>query len=170
MALLRITTEFVAGAMLWKAWSLAGEPRSIKWDVIAVAIVILTVVGLAVLPREESFGLVLTPMLAFLVVACASATGPVKWVLSTRLVMFGGQISYSLYMVHFLVLIVVGKVLPWSNFENASLLMRIALMTFYFVTCFAIAVACYLFLEEPARRVIHRAAERRALRRRVPQT
>ena len=170
MALLRITTEFVAGAMLWKAWSLAGEPRSLRWDVFAVGIVVFTVVVLRFLPPEDSVGLILTPLLAFLVVACASASGPVKWLLSTRVVMFGGQISYSLYMVHFIVLIVVGKVLPWQSFETASLLARVALMTFYILACFAIAVVCYLFLEEPARRAIQRVAERRAMRRRVSQS
>jgi peptidoglycan/LPS O-acetylase OafA/YrhL len=91
--------------MLWKAWASAGEPRSPRWDAVAVGAFALTVVALALLPHGESFALVLTPLIAIMVVACAGARGPVAWLLSTRPIIFGGKISYSLYMVHFIVLV-----------------------------------------------------------------
>jgi peptidoglycan/LPS O-acetylase OafA/YrhL len=165
MALLRITTEFVAGAMLWKAWSLAGEPRSLRWDVLAGGIVALTVVALALLPHRSSFMLVLTPLMALLVVACAGARGPVAWLLSTRLVIFGGKISYSLYMVHFVVFAAVSKALRWEPYESASLAVRLALLGLYLLTCFALAVASYFLVEEPARRAIVRMAQSRGAKR-----
>jgi peptidoglycan/LPS O-acetylase OafA/YrhL len=165
MMLLRITTEFVAGAMLWKAWSLAGEPQSPRWDVLAVGAFVLVVVALPLLPQSESFALVLTPVMAIFVVALAGARGPVRWLLSRRLVIFGGKISYSLYMVHFIVFAVVGKVLRWEPFETSALPVKLALLAFYFLTCIAIATACYFLVEEPARRAIQRvAATRRATR------
>lgn len=160
MALLRIATEFVVGAMLWKAWSLAGQPQSPRWDVIAGGAFALTVAILAILPQREGLALIVTPVLALFVIACAGACGPVAWLLSTRLLVFGGKISYSLYMVHFIVVMVVAKLLPWEQFATSSLFVRSAVMIFYFAVCFAAAIACYLLIEEPARRAIQRAAKR----------
>jgi peptidoglycan/LPS O-acetylase OafA/YrhL len=165
MALLRITTEFVAGAMLWKAWSLAGEPQSLRWDGLAVVLVSLVLLGQWLLPQDESFIIVLAPLMAFFVFALAGASGPVRWLLSTRVMLFGGNISYSLYMVHFIVFIVVGKLLRWEPYENSPLEVRLALMAFYYLTCIVIAIACYYAVEEPARRAIQRAATRRKAKR-----
>jgi peptidoglycan/LPS O-acetylase OafA/YrhL len=161
MMLLRITTEFAAGAMLWKAWSLAGEPQSPKWDVLACGAVVLVVVALPLLPQSDSFALVLTPVMAIFVVALAGARGPIRWLLSRRLVVFGGKISYSLYMVHFIVFAIVGKILRWEPFETSAVPVRLALMAFYFLTCIVIAIACYFLVEEPARRAIQRIAATR---------
>ncbi|GCB01218.1 acyltransferase [Mycolicibacterium sp. NCC-Tsukiji] len=165
MALLRIATEFVAGAMLWKAWSLAGEPRSLGWDALAFSIVVLIVVGLWLLPHRSSLMLLLAPMAALLVVTCASARGPVAWLLSTRPVVFGGKISYSLYMVHFVVFAAVSKAFRWDAYAGDSLVTRLGLLGFYLVTCFVLAIAAYYLVEEPARRAIARFVERRRLKR-----
>ena len=160
MMLLRIMTEFAAGAMLWKAWSLAGEPQSPKWDVLAGGAFVLVVVALPMLPQADSFALVLTPVMAIFVVALAGARGPIRWLLSSKVAIFGGKISYSLYMVHFIVFAIVGKVLRWEPFETSALPVRLALIAFYFLTCIAIAIACYFLVEEPARRAIQRIAGR----------
>jgi peptidoglycan/LPS O-acetylase OafA/YrhL len=161
MMLLRIMTEFAAGAMLWKAWSLAGEPQSPRWDVLAGGAFVFVVVALPLLPQSDSFALVLTPVMSIFVVALAGARGPIRWLLSRRLVIFGGKISYSLYMVHFIVFAIVGKVLRWEPFETSAVTVRLGLMAFYFLTCIAIAIACYFLVEEPARRAIQRIAAAR---------
>ena len=159
MALLRIATEFVAGAMLWKAWSTAGEPRSNRWDAVAMAAFAGTVLGLALLPRHEALPLVLTPLIAVFVIGCAASQGAVNRVLSTRPMIFGGKISYSLYMVHFVLLAAFVKVLPWERFETAGLVIRLAVMSFYLAACVAAAALCYFGIEEPARRRIQRWAK-----------
>ncbi|MBJ7339107.1 acyltransferase [Mycolicibacterium sp.] len=165
MALLRISTEFVAGAMLWKAWNSAGEPQGRKWDVLAGSAFALTVVGLATLPDWEALPLVLTPLIAVFVIACAGARGPIGWALSTRPMIYGGKISYSLYMTHFIVFEIVRKVLRWEAFADSSLPVRVSVMAFYYFACFVSAVACYKLVEEPGRRAIQRwAARRRAAR------
>jgi peptidoglycan/LPS O-acetylase OafA/YrhL len=165
MALLRISTEFVAGAMLWKAWDLAGEPQGLRWDVLAGGAFAGTAVGLALLPNWQAIPLVLTPVIAIFVMACAGARGPVGWLLSTRPMIFGGKISYSLYMVHFIVFSAVGKVLKWEHFATANLLIRVSVMAFYYLICIALAVACYKMVEEPGRRAIQRVASRRRAKR-----
>ena len=165
MALLRISTEFVAGAMLWKAWDSAGEPQGLRWDVLAGSAFAVTSVALALLPRQEALPLVLTPVIAIFVIACAGANGPIGWLLSTRLMIFGGKISYSLYMVHYVVFAMAGKVLRWEHFAAAGLPVRLSVMAFYYLVCVAAAVACYKLVEEPGRRAIQRVAARRKSRR-----
>jgi peptidoglycan/LPS O-acetylase OafA/YrhL len=165
MALLRIATEFVAGAMLWKAWNLAGEPQGPRWDVLAAFAFAATVVGLALLPARQALPLVLTPLIAVFVIACAGARGPIGWLLSTRPMIFGGKISYSLYMVHFIVFAMVGKILQWEHFADSAFPIRLAVMAFYYLVCVAIAVLCYKLIEEPGRRGIQRLAARRRAQR-----
>jgi len=161
MALLRIATEFVAGAMLWKAWNSAGEPQGVRWDLLAASAFVLTVVGLATLPRWEALPLVLTPLIAVFVIACAGARGPIGWMLSTRPMIFGGKISYSLYMTHFIVFEMVRKLLKWQDFADSTLVVRISVMAVYYLACFVSAVVCYKVVEEPGRRAIQRWAKRR---------
>jgi peptidoglycan/LPS O-acetylase OafA/YrhL len=165
MALLRIATEFVAGAMLWKAWNTAGQPQGPRWDVLAGGAFAATVVGLALLPKWEALPLVLTPLIAIFVIACAGARGPVGWLLSTRPMIFGGKISYSLYMTHFIVFEMVLKILKWEQFADSSLAVRVSVLAFYYLACFISAVACYKLVEEPGRRAIQRWAARRKAKR-----
>lgn len=164
MALLRIATEFVAGAMLWKAWNTAGEPQGARWDALAGIAFGATVVGLALLPRWDALPLVLTPVIAIFVIACAGSCGPVGWLLSTGVMIFGGKISYSLYMVHFIVFEMVLKILKWERFADSALVVRMSVMAFYYIACLVAAVACYKLVEVPGRRAIQRWAARRRQR------
>ncbi len=161
MALLRIATEFVAGALLWKAWSLAQEPQSPRWDVVAGAAFLLTVGCLAALPDGEGLGLLTTPIIAVFVIACAGAVGPIGRLLSSGPMIFGGKISYSLYMVHFIVLMMAGKLAPWENYDDSSVVVRVGLLAAYYLTCLLAAMACYFLVEEPARKAIRSATSRR---------
>ena len=77
---------------------------------------------------------------------------------------FGGKISYSLYMTHFIVFEMVLKILKWEQFADSPLAVRVSVLACYYVACFVSAVACYKAVEEPGRRAIQRWAARRGLR------
>lgn len=152
----RITTGFVAGALLWKAWDLAGNPRSIGFDAAATTCLVVVPATLLFAPEPRRIAFLLTPVIALFVVSCAGAQGPLRRVLSARPMLWCGQISYSLYMVHFPVLVIVGKLAPWEQFANTSTAIRVGVMGAYYGACIVLAWLSYLLIEEPARRRISR--------------
>ncbi len=98
-----------------------------------------------------------------IVIGCAQARGLVSKVLSLRWMEYGGRISYSLYMWHFLVLMIVGKAMPWGTFTSAALPLRIAVLFAYLGLSVVGAIALYHLVEEPGRRLIRRTPRRSAL-------
>jgi peptidoglycan/LPS O-acetylase OafA/YrhL len=149
----RILGEFSAGCFLWAFWDRFVKPRR-AWDAVAVASG-GTVAILACLLRGPAWTSIATlPLLALLVIATASATGPVSRILGHRVAVYGGKISYSLYMTHFLVLMVVGKLLPWEHASSAPLLTRLGILTAYAALVLLAAMLTYHWVEEPARRAL----------------
>lgn len=150
---LRIAGEFAAGCFLWRFWFLFVKPGR-KYDVLAV----VAVAGvLAVLVASGGIGagnFLALPFIALFVLACSSATGPVKALLSARPMKYGGEISYSLYMVHFLVLMVGGKAIPWEKFADDGWLVRAGILLAYFAASLVGSAGLYHWVEKPGRQFI----------------
>ena len=97
----------------------------------------------------------------FPVIVCAlalTARGPARW-LSRRTVVYSGRLSYSLYLVHFVVLDIVVN-LWWQDPAYRSQLtpgLALAVVPLLFV-CFLVAAALHHGIEEPGRRLVLRVA------------
>ena len=94
LILLRITTEFTAGCFLWKFWSQSARPQSLRWDGITLIVTVAVIVLLGEVGVSEGRPLLLTPLMALFVLGCASASGPVARVLSTK-AMKQGYMTWS---------------------------------------------------------------------------
>ena len=119
----------------------------------AIALVVgLTAVGWKLKPPFPCLGVMLGPAFALLIVAAASAdrAGSRDW-LSSRALVYGGQISYCFYLVHLSVIDRhVGPVLPRGAHVAVSLVVAVAL-----------AAALHHAVERPfQRRLSGRPAER----------
>lgn len=151
----RIAGEFTAGCFLWRFWAEWVE-MSRKHDAYAL----IGAAGVAVILMFSGEGgpsdFLALPFIALFILAAASATCPVGKFLSSRAMDYGGRISYSLYMVHFLVLMGGGKLLPWETFEGSHLAVRIVVLMAYFGMSLVCAGLLYRFVEEPGRRAIAR--------------
>lgn len=156
---LRIAGEFTAGCFLWRFWSLFVTP-SRKYDLLALLSAAGIFAAVAISGGIGAGNFLALPFIALFVLACASATGPVCRFLSGRLMVYGGQVSYSLYMVHFLVLMVGGKVLPWEKFADDAWVIRAAVLGAYFFLSLACSAALYQWVEEPGRKFIARVGVR----------
>lgn len=161
---LRIAGEFVAGCFLWRFWSLFVKPGR-KYDLIAVTAVLGVVAVLLLSGGIGAGNFLALPLIAVFVLACASATGPVCAFLSTRWMVYGGKISYSLYMVHFLVLMAGGKLAPWERFAEDNLLVKAAVFLGYLVISFVAAAVLYQVVEEPGRKLIAKMGARTPVKR-----
>lgn len=154
---LRIAFEFTVGCLLWAAWRFGSRP-SVRWDVLAIGSVVGAAALLDAVNPLGSMAFVVLPLLALFVVSCASVAGPVARVLGSRLLRWGGRISYSVYMTHFIIRLAADKLVPWTHFRHSSVVVRIGILVGYAVVVVAVGALFYRLIEEPARRFLRRTA------------
>jgi peptidoglycan/LPS O-acetylase OafA/YrhL len=68
---------------------------------------------------------------------------------SSRIMLWLGKISYSLFMSHQIAMVLAGSVLPFDRYAHASLSIRILIVLAYLACILAVAVAIYRFIEAP---------------------
>lgn len=148
---LRIVTDFTAGVLLCMWWR-ARPRRSGRWDYVAVGCV-LTVLALSYLvPGGSPLTFIALPVIALLLVAVASATGPVARLLASRPMQWGGKLSYSLYLGHCIAQLVVEQILPSDHYQDTGLAVRVGWLLMTISWILAISMALHYGVEEPARK------------------
>jgi peptidoglycan/LPS O-acetylase OafA/YrhL len=159
----RIAFEFTAGCCLYAGWRWLGDRQTGRWwDIVGILALVTLVVALAFTNQGEGVAPLATlPLIALFVLACAGATGVLARLLGSRLMLWGGRVSYSVYMTHFIVLMVLGELLPPERFADGSFLVRVLVMAGYYVAAVAAGAACYYLVEEPARKGIRALLARR---------
>jgi peptidoglycan/LPS O-acetylase OafA/YrhL len=95
----RIGGEFLTGCLLWRAFSLGTFDRA-PWGAIAVAA--FGTAGALTRWPDTAFPIVCS--FAVGVLALAYARGPLAWFLALRPIVFLGEISYSIYLLHWVAL------------------------------------------------------------------
>ena len=124
----------VVGGAVWAGWR-RGSDYSQDFSGVVVVLFPLLVFGLALTDR-----------------------GPARW-LSGRSIVHGGRLSYSLYLVHFVVLDVV-VTMWWQRPEHRGELtpgLALAVVPLVMV-CFVLSAALHHGVEEPGRRLVLRLA------------
>jgi peptidoglycan/LPS O-acetylase OafA/YrhL len=155
---MRAGWAFPAGCLLAKGWSMLDRRESRWWDGVAIVGVLGMLV--AVKTGDPSPGFYLPPaalpFLGLIVVGCAGASGIVRQALSGRLIVWGGRISYSIYLTHYLV--VYAYVLVASRFDlvGASAVEKAAWLAVALAVVVALGAGFYHLIEEPARRALSR--------------
>ncbi len=146
--ILRILGEFTSGAALCRLYRL-GAGRNLPWNVlIPAAIGAEVVTSYWLLPAWGLCPYWAVPFLALIVFGLSFGRCATSRLLSTRVFLFGGYISYSLYMVHELCNIMLTR----SNWTWP--LLQVTVMI-------AAATAMYYIVEEPCRRAMRRMLRRR---------
>jgi peptidoglycan/LPS O-acetylase OafA/YrhL len=158
---MRAGWAFPAGCLLARGWMLMGDRgRSRGWDVVAM----LGVVGVfgAIMTGDPSPTFYLPPaglpFLCLVVVGCAGATGWVARALSGRIVVWGGQVSYSIYLTHYVVTFAYVEIVRRNDLATAPIAVRLLGLALAIAVVVALGAAFYHLVEEPARRAISRPA------------
>jgi peptidoglycan/LPS O-acetylase OafA/YrhL len=156
--------EFIAG-MLLAEWALGGKlpmltPAGRTCTLLALLLAIISagVIGPQVFGLSGGFWLALVIMTAVIMLSYRHETG------SNRALMFLGDISYSLYLVHYSVMVFVIKAMP----ENASPAERLCLFILSITAGFALAAAMFKWIEKPAIQAGKKVADALFKRRAVP--
>lgn len=149
-ALSRIGFEFLAGCFLYRIWNVRREWRS--GPLVAFVSVVGLVVGLPVVGGPGYGCLLLAPLFGVMILGIATGIHtPVIGVLARPRVVFWGEASYSLYMTHEIVNMVVSKALPAARFGAAGIAIRGLVVVAYATLVAVVAVGTYLLIERTAR-------------------
>ncbi len=163
----RILAQFAAGALACAAvrrLRLSGRGR-LAAGYVSVLLVAAIVVGLYYYDAHPVSGIVdsggLTAVLYLpLVVALSVGTGPLPALLSTRLMRYGGRISFSLYMIHEPVHTIWDWMVRQYRIVVPMSTAKLAAAGLIVVAVLA-AVALYHLVEEPAQRWMRRMIDAR---------
>jgi peptidoglycan/LPS O-acetylase OafA/YrhL len=146
-ALTRVFGEFLCGAALCRAIALSHKLPLPRGDILATGAFVAFLFG-------ASAGLqdfVLVALLALTIFGTALSRGHVTRILGSRPLVWLGEISYSLYMVHFSVLIVIRRL--WERLGFAQWQPGGRMFAFMATVVLIVALAALLFyvVERPAR-------------------
>lgn len=142
---LRIGGEFLAGCFLERAWAL-GFARGTRWDAIAIA-ALGAAAAFVVFDRPVA----VVGSFAVLVLALAHQSGPLARALAWRPIVFLGDASYAVYLMHWVVL----RVLLYTRLAPIPLTNRETgwgTIAVDFVWVAAAAIAAHLAFDVPIRR------------------
>jgi peptidoglycan/LPS O-acetylase OafA/YrhL len=132
--------------------------KNLAWSAFAIA-AFGAAVGVSYL--VEPVSLAPAPLLGLLVLALARVRGPIAWFFSSRVMIFLGEASYTLYMTHEVVRMYMFKVLGPNRFEHASLATRLGVIAIWITVIFGVMAFTFFLVETPAREVMRKIVGRR---------
>ena len=146
-ALIRVSGEFLCGAALCRAIALGGELRRASGDIIGAGALLFFLLGASSGMPE----FILVVLLALTVLGAATSRGALAWLLSSRPLLWLGEISYSIYIVHFPVLLLIRRL--WDRLGFAGWSFAAQTLAFLATLALVIVLAALLFyvVERPAR-------------------
>lgn len=155
---LQIVAEFLVGCIAYQLFR-AGRARGgliarPGWTMAAL------VLGAAVLFRVDAPAMWVVPLVPALILGLAYGHGRLTRIFAHPLMVYGGKISFALYMTHYLWLWVMHHVFPLATLATASLPVRIGWVFAHALPMPVIAAATYHLVEEPARRWLMKGAHR----------
>lgn len=147
---IRVVVEFGAGVLIFKLSNNLPLFRLSKWmRVIGVPLLLVLVFLSSHL--LVSF-LWMIPFFFLLVYLIATGQFFLNTFLSRGWVKYGGRISYSLYMVHGMIMLMFLKLAPLESFIETSAIYRLGYIVAYLLVTMLVTIFIYHFVEEPARR------------------
>src|SRR6266699_15734 len=146
-ALTRVFGEFLCGAALCRAIALSHKLPLARGDILATGAFVAFLFGASA--GLEDIGLV--ALLALTIFGTALSRGHVTRILGSRPLVWLGEISYSLYMVHFPVLIVMRRLWERMGFAQWQPAGRMFAFMATVVLILALAAMLFYVVERPAR-------------------
>lgn len=154
----QIAAEFLLGCVMYQLYRqrrgrslLTANPG---WVLLAL------VLAAAILYRLDVSPWWSVPLVLPLILGLAYGEGTLTRVFAHPVMVYGGKISFALYMTHYMWLWVMHKFFPLDTLVGASLPVRVAWVLAHALPMPIIAAATYHLVEEPARHWLMKGARR----------
>ena len=156
-----VSLLFLTGAGLWKIRSTWSKAHPLADDHLDMMGAVLLLFALAVGPvfSQYVFLILILVSAGLLILGVTYRGGIPAYLLSCRPVVFLGEISYSIYLIHGVVLRLLKTVLPAAHFEHAPAPLRWGLAMGNFAAVILAAILLYYCVENPARSWLRRRFE-----------
>ena len=149
MGLIRIASEFTMGMVLYRLYQLKPKITTPKTKIKTAALVFGTVFVICSGWSPAAF-IWTVPFCAWLILAVARGrVSPVF--LSSKVFVYGGKLSYSLYLCHGSCLILALLFLPPENFITHTVSEKALYIGSFVTVCMALSIFCYHAVESPSR-------------------
>jgi peptidoglycan/LPS O-acetylase OafA/YrhL len=146
-ALARVFGEFLCGAALCRAVALGGELPLPSGDILGTGAVVAFLFGASA--GLQDFALV--ALLALIILGAAISQGHLARILGSRPFTWVGEVSYSIYMVHFPILIAIHRLCERLGFDEWPQAGKICAFVATVALVVALAAVLFHFVERPAR-------------------
>jgi peptidoglycan/LPS O-acetylase OafA/YrhL len=146
-ALLRVTGEFVCGAALCRLVTIEGVSR--RWSGDLVGAIALAAFLVAASAGVSDF--ILVALLAITIFGTAVANGFLANFLGSRVGVWLGETSFSIYMIHFPILIVLRRIYEKLGYANWPAAGHATAFVLAFAIVIAAAALLYYAVERPMR-------------------
>ena len=158
----RAVIAFTLGSLLYVLWTQFGSRRrGAAWD--AVAVLGLVVLTLSVQLHSGDTLMYIIPLtylgLCLLVIGAAGSSGPVYRLLSWKPMVTGGLLSFSLYMTHFQLATVLGKVLDYDEVATYNPVVKAVMLCAIAAAVYALGWLMFHLVEEPGRKLVRRVLD-----------
>lgn len=154
-ALARGVAEYAIGSVLYRLYSKAELHKPID-NLVAICI-LLTAVNIV----SKGDDVVSVILFAFDILGLSLANNWMEKMLSLRVPMYLGRVSYSLYMVHGFFLAPTKSICSKLSDAPALIPLKIAIFSAFVLISLAGAELCYRYVEMPARQLRHKLVRRR---------
>jgi peptidoglycan/LPS O-acetylase OafA/YrhL len=148
-----VSLLFLVGALLWefrRRTLAAGRNLPRHLDSISF-LLLLSLLWFAPAADRFPFAPFVLLAIALLILGLSRADGLVSRFLASVPMVFLGEISYSIYLTHGIVLRLLKIVLPAAKYSHAALPVRVGVLAGFGVSVLLAAVALYFLVEHPAR-------------------
>lgn len=145
-ALSRVSFEFLIGCLLYRVHAAVAR-SSVLWDVVGI----LALAAYLWVATYASDDFVQIGLIAIFVLAASRSLGVVRHFLASRPMMLLGEISYSIYMIHFAVILVLMRVIDWMGWRDAPPLTALAIFAASIVLVCVLSLLSYRLVERPGR-------------------
>jgi len=157
-ALFRITNGFLLGCFAFRLFQ-AKIGKTLPWERVQLWNLALALLGGILCLRFRIPAYVLSPCMFIFLYGLIWADGLTKKLFTTKSALYWGKVSYSLYMTHYVCLILFLNFFPLSQLAERNPVAKVLGFSLLLGIIMFVAMGTYKLIEEPARRVLIRHAD-----------
>jgi peptidoglycan/LPS O-acetylase OafA/YrhL len=160
-AFLRAAVGFGLGWVVWEIWRRGAQPVRAGYPLALLAAMLVAIYAIPAMRADDHDAWLLLPLYPLLIYALANADRQRRNLLNTRSMVWLGEISYSIYLVHPLVLLLLQTLHPRLAAQASRAEVLVIESVVALAATIPMAAMTYALIEKPARQWLTGRADSR---------